>query len=546
MSPRRLERLRYSPSCYLLLAGSSAQFPQAAHHNLHFGAAWREVFEDLDSGRLMRDPSLLVSNPTRSDPGLAPPGRHIYYVLFPTPNLDAGIDWERTAPRYREHVLRTLQARGYPDFAAGIEVEHVFTPLDWADLGMERGTPFAAAHTFAQTGPFRPGNLLGRERRAGRVRAPAGRGGADGAAVRAAGRRAHRRAFAGLPLPRLALSRRPPPAAPRRPVTPRRADRAGCTGVSARALDAAGIDDPQLRSAFETCRRLHAQHGRTFYLATALLPAAKRPYVWALYGFARYADEFVDSLAHPDPHALLEWGSTFLDALGHGTGEDPVGLAMMHTMRRWGIPRAHVEAFLDSMRMDIGVTRYQTYADLEQYMYGSAAVIGLQMLPILEPLAPEAGALARALGEAFQMSNFVRDVGEDLARGRIYLPLEDLEVFGVSEPALQRGVVTGPIRELLRFEIERTRRLYAFAEPGIDMLHPTSRDCVRTAFALYGQILTAVEEAHYQVLTHRVSVPPSRRLSVFLPAMRHARAVRRAERRWVPVGGPGPGHQARA
>ena len=107
-------------------------------------------------------------------------------------------------------------------------------------------------------------------------------------------------------------------------------------------------------------------------------------------------------------------------------------------------------------------------------MYGSAAVIGLQMLPILEPLTPEAGARARALGEAFQMSNFIRDVGEDLKRGRVYLPQEDLDTFGVTRAALARGSVTPLIRELLAFEIERTRAMYAFAEPGIDMLHPTS------------------------------------------------------------------------
>jgi len=257
--------------------------------------------------------------------------------------------------------------------------------------------------------------------------------------------------------------------------------------------------------------------------------------VWALYGFARYADEFVDSLTAPDPQALLDWGTTFLDALSQGAATNPVGAAMLHTMRRWQLPRAHVEAFLEAMRMDITVTGYATYADLERYMYGSAAVIGLQMLPILEPVAPEAGARARALGEAFQMSNFVRDVGEDLRRGRVYLPQEDLDVFGVSRRMLAAGVVTAPVRELVKFEIERTRRLYAFAEPGISMLHPTSRDCVRTAFTLYGGILDAVEAAHYQVLTQRVSVPLSERLKVALPALRRARATRRDEDRWVEV-----------
>ncbi len=309
--------------------------------------------------------------------------------------------------------------------------------------------------------------------------------------------------------------------------------------MGARALDAAGISDPALRAAYEECRRLHAAHGKTYYLATMLLPPAKRPYVWALYGFARYADEFVDSQESPNPQALIEWGAAFLDGLAadpaSGRDAHPVSLAMMHTMRRWHIPRAHVEAFLDSMRMDITITGYPTYADLEQYMYGSASVIGLQMLPILEPVTPDAAPRARALGEAFQMSNFIRDVGEDLRRGRVYLPQEDLDLFGVTREILARGVVTPSVRELLRFEIERTRRLYDFAEPGIDMLHPTSRDCVRTAFTLYRGILDAVEAAEYQVLTQRVSVPLTRRLAVALPAARHARVARRDEQRWVPV-----------
>jgi phytoene desaturase len=160
-TPRRIRRLKYSPSCYLLLAGSRAHYPEAAHHNIHFGAAWRGVFDELLSGRLMSDPSILVTNPTRSDPRLAPAGRQIYYVLFPTPNLDAAIDWRRIGPVYREHVLSTLERRGYPGFESGIEVQDVTTPADWGARGMERGAPFAASHSFFQTGPFRPGNLWG-------------------------------------------------------------------------------------------------------------------------------------------------------------------------------------------------------------------------------------------------------------------------------------------------------------------------------------------------------------------------------------------------
>jgi phytoene desaturase len=160
--PWSVKRLKYSPSCYLLLAGSSAKYDHIAHHNIHFGHSWAGVFEELiDKKQLMSDPSVLVTNPTYSDPGLAPDGKQVYYVLFPTPNLDADIDWNKQAPAYRDHAIETLQARGYTGFGDAIEVEHITTPQDWSDRGMERGAPFAAAHSFLQTGPFRPGNMFG-------------------------------------------------------------------------------------------------------------------------------------------------------------------------------------------------------------------------------------------------------------------------------------------------------------------------------------------------------------------------------------------------
>jgi phytoene desaturase len=159
-TPARVKRLTYSPSCFLLLAGSNASYRKTAHHNLHFGKAWREVFSDLiDHGRLMADPSILVTNPTRSDPSLAPPGRHSYYVLVPTPNLDARLDWDVLGPRYRDEIVARLEGLGYVGFKDAVEVEHVTTPADWQRRGMERGAPFASAHSFSQTGPFRPSNL---------------------------------------------------------------------------------------------------------------------------------------------------------------------------------------------------------------------------------------------------------------------------------------------------------------------------------------------------------------------------------------------------
>jgi phytoene desaturase len=154
-------RLRYSPSCFVLHAGSRAAYPDGAHHTISFGAAWKGVFDDVLGGRLMSDPSFLVTSPTRTDPSLAPSGRSSYYVLFPTPNLEGTIDWADEGPRYRDTVIDTLEARGWPGFRAGLEVAHATTPLDWARQGMAGGTPFAAAHTFGQTGPFRPRNLWG-------------------------------------------------------------------------------------------------------------------------------------------------------------------------------------------------------------------------------------------------------------------------------------------------------------------------------------------------------------------------------------------------
>jgi phytoene desaturase len=159
-TPRKVTRLRYSPSCFLMLVGSNARYTGTAHHSIHFGREWKRTFGELiDDRQLMSDPSFLVTNPTRSDPTLAPPGKQSYYVLFPTPNLDAGIDWRAVGPRYRDECVARLERAGYVGFGDAIEVESLTTPADWAARGMERGAPFSAAHSFFQTGPFRPANL---------------------------------------------------------------------------------------------------------------------------------------------------------------------------------------------------------------------------------------------------------------------------------------------------------------------------------------------------------------------------------------------------
>ena len=158
--PRSVKRLKYSPSCATLLIGSSKTYDHLAHHNIHFGKSWAGVFDELIKKKtLMSDPSILVTVPSKDDPALAPAGKSSYYVLFPTPNLSADIDWEKIGPKYRDEMIKSLEDRGYTGFGDAIEVEQLTTPLDWKNQGMEQGAPFASAHTFFQTGPFRPKNL---------------------------------------------------------------------------------------------------------------------------------------------------------------------------------------------------------------------------------------------------------------------------------------------------------------------------------------------------------------------------------------------------
>jgi phytoene synthase len=270
-----------------------------------------------------------------------------------------------------------------------------------------------------------------------------------------------------------------------------------------------------------------------------LLPPEKRPYVHALYGFARYADEIVDDLQstltdEQKAEWLGAWGQAFLDDIERGWSDDPVCMAVVDTVHRWSIPREHFIAFLHSMTMDLTVTEYRTYDDLYEYVYGSAAVIGLQMVPILEPSSPEAYARATDLGVAFQLANFIRDVGEDLDRGRVYLPLDELAEFGVTRADLDKRVATPAIRAALAEQVARVRMLEERSRPGIDMLHPASRDCINAARVLYCGIVDEVERQDYDVFTRRATVPMRRRLAVAGPAW--ARAVR-ARRRYGVGGG---------
>ena len=284
-------------------------------------------------------------------------------------------------------------------------------------------------------------------------------------------------------------------------------------------LTAAGIIDPDLRASYAECKRLNALHGKTYFLATLLLPKAKRPFVHALYGFARYADEIVDDLAsqlsvQEKAKELNTWGSKVLSDLKKGNSQDAVGRALIDTVNRFDIPHEYFEAFLHSMEMDLTVQEYETYEDLIEYVYGSAAVIGLQMVPILGPLHADAYESAKTLGIAFQLANFIRDVGEDLDRSRVYLPKKELEQFGVDRKMLEARILTPEIVEALKFQIARVKRLQEQAAPGIQLLEPSSRPCIQAASTLYCGIVEEVEKINYDIFNKRAKTSTGRRLRV--------------------------------
>lgn len=294
--------------------------------------------------------------------------------------------------------------------------------------------------------------------------------------------------------------------------------------MNRRELDAAGITGPALRVAYAHCRRLNAQHGRTYFLATRLLPVERRCAVHALYGFARWADDIVDDLARRQSpgerdRLLRALESDLAHGLRTGGGDEPVVRAVADTAERYAIDHALFADFLTSMRSDLTVTDYPTYADLRAYMHGSAAVIGLQMLPVLGTVVAreEAAPHAAALGVAFQLTNFLRDVGEDLDRGRVYLPADLLAAHGVNRPLLEWSRRTGRHDPRLRAAFAEAdamiRTVYQEAEPGIAMLEPQVRPCIRTAFILYRGILDAIAADDHRVL-HRRAVVPRRRRAV--------------------------------
>jgi 15-cis-phytoene synthase len=288
-------------------------------------------------------------------------------------------------------------------------------------------------------------------------------------------------------------------------------------------LDAAGIEDPRLREAYRRCRELNAAHGRTFFLATRLLAPEQRPPVHALYGFARYADDILDDLNPAVDTATRAARVQQLSEKFFAHTEEPsepILAAVSHTARRYGISDELFDDFLAAMRMDLTVTDYPDRAALNSYMKGSAEAIGLQLLPILGTIGPSAQAApyAAALGRAFQLTNFLRDIDEDLMRQRVYLPADELAAHDVDRDLLMwchlHHRTDHRVRSALADQHEIARQVYRYAADGISLLAPRSRACVATALTLYSEILDRIEESDFDVFTRRATVGTGRRLRV--------------------------------
>jgi 15-cis-phytoene synthase len=286
----------------------------------------------------------------------------------------------------------------------------------------------------------------------------------------------------------------------------------------------------ELAAAYRHCAAINARFGKSYHLATRLLTPDRRPAVHALYAAARTADDLVD-LPGPDPAGdLAVWSRAVLAELESGWSDDPVRLALVDTVRRYEIPVEHLVDFLAAMTSDLDVDGYPDLAALDRYMWGSASVIGLQVLPVLGT-APgvardEAAPHAIALGEAFQLTNFLRDVAEDIDRGRVYLPADLMAAHGVTREQLAEKRHDERFAALMREMVAVVRRRYDDAAPGTRLLAPESRACVRAATDLYGGILREIERADYRVLDGRVSVSRSRRLAVFARRLTAAQLAR--------------------
>lgn len=260
----------------------------------------------------------------------------------------------------------------------------------------------------------------------------------------------------------------------------------------------------RLDLAFTECRTYLETYGKSYAYATRSFPQSMRNATYALYAFFRIPDELVDNPAQDPKQALQNWKMRWQEAYINRNSDHPVLFATAEVFHLYDIPFEYSEDFLDAMLQDTVIDRYATYADLEKYMYGSAAVVGLMMSHVIGFSDTAALAYAKKLGYAMQLTNFLRDIREDLDRGRVYLPQEDLKRFQVTEEDLQQQRITPSFKRLMQFEVARADSLYEEANQGILFLSRPGRPAVHIASNLYRAILRKIELANFDIFTHRV------------------------------------------
>lgn len=279
------------------------------------------------------------------------------------------------------------------------------------------------------------------------------------------------------------------------------------TGTAERPPD----PPPSVTDAYAICDQIIRQHSKSFFFSSQFLAPPKRRAVRALYAFCRTTDDTVDMATGDPARALADWVRRV--RAPHPDPHDPVLVAWHDTQRQYRLPNNLVDELLAGMAMDLTIDRYATFADLWLYCYRAASVVGLLVAGITGA-APNATPYAIKLGVALQMTNILRDVGEDARRGRVYLPQEDLAYFGLSDTDILQGVYDARFKALMQFEIARTHQLYAESWPGIALLHPDGRFSVAAAARVYRGILDRIAANQYDVYQQRAYVPLRRKMAL--------------------------------
>ncbi len=293
-------------------------------------------------------------------------------------------------------------------------------------------------------------------------------------------------------------------------------------------LDESTLTPLQVESAFEYCREVSWKHAKTFYFATHFLPAPKRRAVHAVYALCRYVDDIVDHCEDKlsrksltkDKIVLLinKWRTDIESCYGGVLIDHPIMIAWHDTLKKYQIPKNLPLELIDGVCMDLKQNRYETFDELYTYCYKVASVVGLMTSEIFGYTSEESLKHAVELGIAMQLTNILRDVGEDAQKGRIYLPLEDLKRFNLTEEEILNGVMSENFINLMKFEIERARRYYSESEKGIAMLSQDSRLAVKVSHDNYSRILRRIEEINYDVFKQRAFVSNTKKLAL-LPYM---------------------------